>query len=126
MTRVSKACDNCYSSKKNPKCQPSIQDSSQCQRCFNAGYETKCTYDIPRGKRGSKSKSQASASVQDVNQDQPSLPPTSTLSPREQLDEILKHTNHGSSALDPEGSEGFIAAWNNSDAYMRLPEAPWH
>nr|XP_019001831.1 uncharacterized protein I203_05538 [Kwoniella mangroviensis CBS 8507]OCF65292.1 hypothetical protein I203_05538 [Kwoniella mangroviensis CBS 8507] len=158
-TRSSKACDECYKDKKNPKCEFLPDGSSsctrctklkrsctfqikrqrgtwgelmgcpadvQCQRCFNAGYETKCTYDIPRGKRGSKSKSQASASVQDVNQDQPSLPPTSTLSPREQLDEILKHTNHGSSALDPEGSEGFIAAWNNSDAYMRLPEAPWH
>ncbi|WWC96812.1 hypothetical protein V866_003687 [Kwoniella sp. B9012] len=49
------------------------------------------------------------------------------LSPSEQLDEILKYTNHGSSGLDPdEGSEGFQAAWNSSDTIMRKPEAPWH
>ncbi|WWC96811.1 hypothetical protein V866_003686 [Kwoniella sp. B9012] len=45
-TRSSKACDECYKDKKNPKCEFSPDGSSTCTRCSEKGRP--CTFQIKR------------------------------------------------------------------------------
>ncbi|WVQ65055.1 uncharacterized protein L199_003225 [Kwoniella botswanensis] len=123
-----KACDNCYTSKANRRCEPSSEDPSKCQRCYELGPGTECTNNMARKRRGPYAPQEEYDQQLQVH----SLPGSTrdshfSMSPHQQLDKILEHTNHSSGPLDPDqAGTGFQAAWDNSDEFTRRPGAPWH